>query len=173
MEFSRPEYWSWVAFPFSRGSSQPRDWTKVSLTAGGFFISWARRDAQEYWSGSLSLLQQIFLTQELNWGLLHCRQTLYQLNYQGNTNNILSEKELHFQKKKLVRRIGLFYIFENLFKLWLKEASWILISGHNLLRCHTSCGIWKTSLCTCERVRVKKANNNIITKIGLPWGLRW
>ena len=24
----------WVAFPFSRGSSQPRDWTQVSCTAG-------------------------------------------------------------------------------------------------------------------------------------------
>ena len=32
---------------------------------------------------SLSLLQQIFLTQELNWGLLHCRQILYQLTYKG------------------------------------------------------------------------------------------
>ena len=30
----------WVAFPFSRGSSQPRDWTQVSPTAGGFFTSW-------------------------------------------------------------------------------------------------------------------------------------
>ena len=29
------------------------------------------------------LLQQIFPTQESNWGLLHCRQTLYQLSYQG------------------------------------------------------------------------------------------
>ena len=29
--------------------------------------------------GSLSLLQQIFLTQELNWGLLYCRWILYQL----------------------------------------------------------------------------------------------
>ena len=29
----------------------------------------------------LSLLQQIFLTQELNRGLLHCRQILYQLSY--------------------------------------------------------------------------------------------
>ena len=27
----------WVAFPFSRGSSQPRDQTQVSHTAGGFF----------------------------------------------------------------------------------------------------------------------------------------
>ena len=29
----------WVAFPFSRGSSQPRDWTQVSCTAGRFFTS--------------------------------------------------------------------------------------------------------------------------------------
>ena len=31
--------------------------------------------------GSLSLLQRIFLTRELNRGLLHCRQILYQLTY--------------------------------------------------------------------------------------------
>ena len=35
----------WVAFPFSRGSSQPRDWTHVSCIAGGFFTSWATREA--------------------------------------------------------------------------------------------------------------------------------
>ena len=32
----------WVAFPFSRGSSWPRDRTQVSWIAGRFFISWAR-----------------------------------------------------------------------------------------------------------------------------------
>ena len=31
---------------------------------------------------SLSLLQQIFQTQELNWVLLHCRWILYQLSYE-------------------------------------------------------------------------------------------
>ena len=30
----------WVAFPFSRASSQPRDRTHVSYTAGRFFTSW-------------------------------------------------------------------------------------------------------------------------------------
>jgi len=35
----------WVAFPFSRGSSQPRNWTQVSRIAGGFFTSWATREA--------------------------------------------------------------------------------------------------------------------------------
>ena len=41
----------WVAFPFSRGSSQARDQTQVSRIAGGFFTSWATREAQQYWSG--------------------------------------------------------------------------------------------------------------------------
>ena len=31
----------WLAFPFSRGSSQPRDQTQVSHIAGVFFTSWA------------------------------------------------------------------------------------------------------------------------------------
>ena len=35
----------WIAFPFSRGSSQPRDQTQVSLIAGGFFTSWATTEA--------------------------------------------------------------------------------------------------------------------------------
>ena len=30
----------WVAFPFSRGSSQPRDQTQVSHIAGRFFTSY-------------------------------------------------------------------------------------------------------------------------------------
>ena len=36
----------WVAMPSSRGSSQPWDWTQVSLIAGGFFTIWAIREAQ-------------------------------------------------------------------------------------------------------------------------------
>ena len=67
MGFSRQEYWSgvplpspmdytdhgilqarileWVAFPFSRGSSQPRNRTQISCIAGRFFTSWATREA--------------------------------------------------------------------------------------------------------------------------------
>ena len=45
MQFSRPEYLDWVALPFSRGSSQPRDRTQVSCMAGGFFTSWATGEA--------------------------------------------------------------------------------------------------------------------------------
>ena len=41
----------WVAILSSRGFSQPKDRTQVSCIAGGFFIAWATREAQEYWSG--------------------------------------------------------------------------------------------------------------------------
>ena len=41
----------WVATPSSRGSSKPRDRSQVSCIAGGFFIVWDTREAQEYWSG--------------------------------------------------------------------------------------------------------------------------
>ena len=41
----------WVASPFSKGSSQPRDRTQVSCMAGRFFPNWATVVAQEYWSG--------------------------------------------------------------------------------------------------------------------------
>ena len=35
----QPRILEWVAFPLSRGSSQPRDGTQVSRMAGGFFTS--------------------------------------------------------------------------------------------------------------------------------------
>ena len=35
----------WIAVPFSRRSSQPRDRTQVSLMAGRFFIVWVTREA--------------------------------------------------------------------------------------------------------------------------------
>ena len=35
----------WVAFLFSKGSSQPRDQTQVSNIAGRFFASWLTREA--------------------------------------------------------------------------------------------------------------------------------
>ena len=41
----------WVAIPFSRESSHPRDQTQVSCIAGRFLTSWATREGQEYWSG--------------------------------------------------------------------------------------------------------------------------
>ena len=49
--------------------------------------------------GSLSLLQQLFLTQESNWGLLHCRQILYQLSYQGRPMEVCLIKGSRYPDK--------------------------------------------------------------------------
>ena len=70
----------WVAMPSSRGSSQPRS---PALRVDSL-PSEPPGKPKNTGMGSLSLLQGIFLTQELNWGLLHCTWTLYQLSYQGS-----------------------------------------------------------------------------------------
>ena len=52
--------------------------TQVSHIVGGFFTSEPSGKSKNIGVGRLSLLQGIFLTLRSNWGLLHCRQTLYQ-----------------------------------------------------------------------------------------------
>ena len=44
-----PRILEWVTYPFSRGSSQPRNWTGVSCIAGRFFTNWAIREAPNTW----------------------------------------------------------------------------------------------------------------------------
>ena len=43
-----PKILEWAAYPFSRGSSQLRNWTRVSSIAGGFFTNWATREAHKH-----------------------------------------------------------------------------------------------------------------------------
>jgi len=40
-----PRILDWVAYPFSSGSSWPRNLTRVSYIAGRFFTNWATREA--------------------------------------------------------------------------------------------------------------------------------
>ena len=99
----------WVAISFSRGSSRPRDWTQVSHITGRCFNLWATREAQYFFEplfwvgggggkntgvGCHSLLQEIFLTQGLNPGLPHCRQTLYHLSYQRSLECAIAEHKM-------------------------------------------------------------------------------
>ena len=99
----------WVAFPFSRGSSQPRDKTHLVMICNFFYVllgsiwKWKLLSRVQLfvtlwnlwnslgWNtgvGSLSLLQGIFPTQVSNSGLPHCRWILYQLSYQGSSLKI-------------------------------------------------------------------------------------
>ena len=72
----------WVSIPFSMGFSQPRDRIQVSHLQVDSLPAEPPGKPKNTGVGSLSLLQWIFQTQELNRGLLHCRQILYRLSYQ-------------------------------------------------------------------------------------------
>ena len=54
-----------------------------SLRPCGPYTPWSS-SGQNTGVGRLSLLHGVFPTQGSNWGLLHCRRTLYQLSCQGN-----------------------------------------------------------------------------------------
>ena len=47
----------WVAFPFSRGSSQPRDQTQDSHIAGGLSISGAIREVSKPFYSMIKFLE--------------------------------------------------------------------------------------------------------------------
>ena len=59
-----PRILEWVAYPFSRGSSQPRNQNRVSCIAGGFFTNWAIREAQQLYCWSCKISQKVPFT---NW----------------------------------------------------------------------------------------------------------
>ena len=80
--------------PSSRGSIQSRDRTQVSCIAGGSLPAKPPGKPKNTGVGSLSLLQQIFLTPELNWGLLHYRWILYQLTGLCFLESVSCEKEI-------------------------------------------------------------------------------
>ena len=90
------------AFPFSKGSSQPRDQNPCLP-----HCRWILKPAEPQGKpkntgvGSLYLLQRIFLTQELNQGLLQCRWILYQLSYEGSPWLWSNEKKLTLKFKLL------------------------------------------------------------------------
>ena len=71
----------WVPFPFSRGSSTEARSPTLQVDS---LPAEPQGKPKNTGMGSLSLLQQNFPTQELNWDLLHCRRILYQLSYQGS-----------------------------------------------------------------------------------------
>ena len=77
-----PRILEWVAYPFSNGSSQPRNRTGVSTLQADSLLSAPQGKSKNTGVGSLSVRQQIFLTQGSNQGLLHCRRIPYCLNHQ-------------------------------------------------------------------------------------------
>ena len=82
MEFSRPEYWSGWPFPSPGNLPNPGIESRSPTLQADSLPAEPPGKPKNSGVGSLSLQQQIFQTQESNWGLLCCRQILYQLSYQ-------------------------------------------------------------------------------------------
>ena len=87
-----------VAFPFSRGFSQPRDWTQVSRIVGRFFTSWATKEAQTT-GGSIQFRQPGSCIIEETWN--SCRWNWEALSFCA---------EVHFAKNQLINWISKWWI---------------------------------------------------------------
>ena len=84
MEFSKSEYWSGYLFPSPGELPNPGTEPRSPALQEDSLPAKPQGKLKNAGVGSLSLLRGIFPTQESNWGLLHCRQILYQLSYQGS-----------------------------------------------------------------------------------------
>ena len=74
----------WAAVPFSRDLLNPGIEPRSPTLQADSLPTEPPGKHKNTGVGSLSILQWIFLTQESNQGLLHRRQILYQLSYQGS-----------------------------------------------------------------------------------------
>ena len=80
--FSRQEYWNGLPYPPLGDLPNPGIKPRSPTVQVDSLPSQPPRKPKNTGVGSLSLLQGIFPTQELNRDLLHCRRILYQLSYQ-------------------------------------------------------------------------------------------
>ena len=96
MNLSRPKYWSGQPFPSSGDLPNPGIEPRSPELQADFLPAEPQGKPCNTGVGSLSLLQRIFLTQELNWGLLHCRLILYQLSYLGSPRSLEVTKITNF-----------------------------------------------------------------------------
>ena len=78
----------WVAFSISRGFFQPRIKPRLPALQVDSLPAEPQGKPKNTGVGSPSLLQGIFLIQELNQGLLHCRRVLNQLSYQRSPKEV-------------------------------------------------------------------------------------
>ena len=94
----------WVAVPFSRGSSQPRDRTQPPALQVDSFPAEPQGKPKNTGVGSLSLFQGIYPTQGSNQGLLCCRWILYQLSYQERHQSLKDLEQLHSLRAKITKQ---------------------------------------------------------------------
>ena len=100
---SRQEYWSGLPWPPPRDLPNPGIEPRSPILQVNSLPSAPTGKPKNTGMGSLPLLLSLFhvnfLTQEPNWDLLHCRQILYQLSYQGTQVGLHQTKYLLHRKR--------------------------------------------------------------------------
>ena len=133
MDILQARILEWVAMPFSRGSSQPRDQTQVSHTAGRFFTSWATRECERRYLQMIALIRSWYLKYtkdsykstskykhshyKMGWGPewkffqrthtdgQEINENMFNItNHQGNANQNHNEISLHTYKIAIIKK---------------------------------------------------------------------
>ena len=90
----------WVTFPFPGDLPNPGIKPRSPTLQAGSLPAEPQGKPKNTGGDSLSLLPQIFPTQESNWGLRHCRRILYQLSYQGSLIASLKLGQVSIMRKQ-------------------------------------------------------------------------
>ena len=113
MGFSRPEYWSAQPYPSPGDLPNPGIEARSPTLQAESLSAEPPGKPKNTGVGCHSFLQGIFPTQELNQGLLHCRQIRYQLSYQGSP---YLEEGIQFNPQQMI----MIYILKTMRHWWKK-----------------------------------------------------
>ena len=125
MRISKQEY-KWVAIPFSRGSSQPRDRAWVSCITEGFFIVWATRERSPF-SGSIKTGHSMPISHRFRalakvggggWAVLG------NVNLDADRQDRLGHFHVLTAQHHLLDLVNLFSSVQSLSRVWLFATPW-------------------------------------------------
>ena len=110
----------WVAIPFSRESSQPRDWTWVSYITGRFFTIWATRET----TPPKKKIYKYIYTHAKSWTWLGDWTTTHihtcEIKFRKGISEtlLLLEREMKLWHKVMWRKRSLFSLYTYMFKFF-------------------------------------------------------
>ena len=125
----------WVAFPFSRGSSQPRNQTGVCCIAGRFFTNWSIRDAQYSLFNPKSILNIVPALDLIYFSPIY--NVWYQFLLPSSQKNSSCHSPLDFQFELMPRICNFF----SLLIKWISGSTNLRIKCLQILQSYLTCGL--------------------------------
>ena len=132
MDFSRQEFWSGLPCPPSGDLPNPGIEPRSPTLQADSLSSEPPGKPKNTGVGNLSLFQGLFLTWKSNWGLLHCREILYQLSYQESpTSNAIWGQNKYLRCHQRMKKFHCSE--ERSFPLFL---AFLYLFGKKISKCH-------------------------------------